>query len=98
MDVDGLLRQRRMRRVVGRQFLHSKLDERDRFPRGGIVHRGDGCDRLAAIAHLVPRQGMLAARDRQNAESLVAVGAGDDRLDAWQAGRRRHVHIEDLGV
>ncbi len=88
VDVDGLLRQRRRRRVVGRQFPHSKLDERNRFPRGGIVHRGDGCDRLAAIAHLV----------RQNAESLVAVGAGDDRLDAWQARRHRHVHIEDLGV
>ena len=57
---------------------------RDRFARGGIVDGGDRRHRLAAIAHLVARQRMLAARDRQHAEGLVAVGAGDDRLHAGE--------------
>src|SRR5262249_5085009 len=39
---------------------------------------------------------MLAARDRQHPEGLVAVGAGDDRLDARHPRRRAHVDLENL--
>ena len=83
---------------IGRQLLHLHLDERERRLGGGVVDRGDGGDRLAAIAHLVARQRMLGARDRQHAEGLVAIGAGDDRLHAGKLQRLRDVDVDDLGM
>src|SRR5262249_21041182 len=55
-------------------------------------------NRLAAVAHLVARQGILAARDREHAESVLAIGTGDDRLDAGHTQRLADVDLEDLGV
>ena len=72
--------------------------QRDGRLGGRIVDRRHRRHRLAAIAHLVARQRMLAARDRQHAEGLVAVGAGDDRLHARQLRGLRDVDLEDLGV
>ena len=69
-------------RVIGGQLADLSLISAIALLRGRVVDRGDRGDRLAAIAHLVARQRMLAARDRQHAEGLVAVGAGDDRLHA----------------
>ena len=95
---DGVRRHRFGRRVIGRQLAHLQLDAPQRFLRGGVVDRGNGGDRLAAIAHPVARQRMLAAGDRQHAKSLVAIGAGDDRLHARQLRRLRHIDFENLGV
>ena len=99
LDIAGLVRVQlaapgaiaALRGVVGGQLAHLEPDQLDRLLGGGVVDGGDRRDRLAAIAHLVARQRMLAARDRQHAEGLVAVGAGDDRLHARQpAAPRRH--------
>ena len=95
---DGVRRHRFARRVIGRQLAHLQLDAPQRFLRGRVVDRRNRRDRLAAIAHLVARQRMLAARDRQHAEGLVAVGAGDDRLHARQLRRLRDIDFEDFGV
>ncbi len=106
LDVAGLLgvqlhgvgRERIARGVVGRQLAHLQPDQLDRPLGGRVVDRRDRRDRLAAIAHLVARQRMLAARDRQHAEGLVAVGAGDDRLHARQLRSLRDVDLDDLAV
>ena len=98
MDDGGALGHRLLRGVVGRQFAHGELDQRDRALGGGVVDGGDRRDRLAAVAHLVARHGMLAARDRQHAEGLVAVGAGHDRLHARELQGRGHIDVDDLGV
>ena len=94
----GARRHRLLAGVIGGQLAHPKLDQLDRLLGDGVVDGGDGGDRLAAIAHLVARQGMLAARDRQHAEGLVAVGASDDRLHARQPQRLGDIDLEDLGV
>ena len=94
----GARRERVGRREIGRQLLHFHPDERERRLGGGVIDGGDGGDRLAAIAHLVARQRMLGARDRQHAEGLVAFGAGDDRLHAGKLQRLRHIDVDDLGV
>jgi len=83
---------------IGRQLLHLHLDERERRLGGGVVDGGDSRDRLAAIAYLVARQRMLGARDRQHAEGLVALGAGNDRLDARKLQRFRYVDVDDHGM
>ena len=98
MDDGRALGHRLLRGVVGRQLAHLELDQRDRALGGGIVDGGDRRDRLAAVAHLVARHGMLAARDRQHAERLVAVGAGDDRLHARELQGGGHIDVDDLGV
>ncbi len=98
VDVAGALRHRRLRGVVRGQFAHLELDEAERALGGGVVDGGDRRDRLAAIAHLVARQRVLAARDRQDAEGLVAIGAGDDGLHARQPQRRGDVDVDNLGV
>ena len=106
LDVAGLLgvklrrvrRERVLRLVVGGQFAHLQPDQLDRLARGGIIDRRHRRHRLAAIAHLVSRQRMLGARDRQHAEGLVAVGAGDDRLHARQLCRRGDIDFDDLAV
>jgi hypothetical protein len=106
LDIAGLLlvqqrcagRERVLRCIVGRQFLDGHLDAAQRLARGVVVERGDGRDRLAAVAHSVARQRIFGARDRQHAEALVAVGAGDDGDDARHLQRRRHVDADDLGV
>ena len=96
--VAGALRHRRLRGVVRGQFAHLELDEAERALGGGVVDGGDRRDRLAAIAHLVARQRVLAARDRQDAEGLVAIGAGDDGLHARQPQRRGDIDVDNLGV
>ena len=106
LDIAGLLlvqergagRERVLRRVIGRQLLHGHLDAAERLARGVVVDRGDGRDRLAAVAHSVARQRIFGARDRQHAEALVAVGAGDDGDDARHFQRLRHVDVENVGV
>ena len=68
LDVAGLLgvqlhgvgRERVLGGVVGRQLAHLQPDQLDRPLGGRVVDRRDGRDRLAAIAHLVSRQRMLA--------------------------------------
>ena len=84
--------------MIGGQLAHLQLDAAQRFLRGGVVDRRDRGDRLAAIAHPIARQRMLGARDRQHAETLVAIGAGDDGLDAGQLRRLRDIDLEDFGV
>ena len=64
----------------------------------GVIDGGDRRHRLAAIAHLVARERMLAARDRQHAEGLVAIGAGDDRLHAGQLCRLGDIDLENFAV
>ena len=91
-------RHRLFRAVIGRQLPHFELDETERAFRSGVVNRGHRRDRLAAIAHLLPRQGVLAARDRQHAEGLVAIGAGDDGLDAGEPQGGGDIDFEDLGM
>ena len=98
VNSDGVRRHRFGRRVIGRQFAHLQLDTPQRFLRRRIVDRGDGSDRLAAIAHPIARQRVLAARDRQHAKSLVAVGAGDDGFHARQLCRLRDVDFKNFGV
>ena len=95
---DGVRRHRFVRRVIGRKLAHLQLDAPQRFLRGRIVDRGDGGDRLAAIAHAIARQRMLAAGDRQHAKSLVAIGAGDDGFHARQLRRLGDIDVENLGV
>ena len=95
---DGAGRHRFGSRVIGREFAHLQLDAAQRLLRGSVIDRGDGGDRLAAIAHPVARQRVLAPRDRQHAKSLVAIGAGDDGLHARQLCRLRYIHFENLGV
>ena len=98
MDIARAVRHRRFGGVVGGQFTHLELDQADGSLGGGVVDRRDRRHRLAAIAHLVARHGMFAARDRQHAERLVAVGAGDDRLHARQLQRLGDIDRDDLGV
>ncbi len=98
VDEHGAGRERGFGGEISRQLADAHADEPDRPIGGGVVDRRDRGDRLAAIAHLVARERMLAARDRQHAEGLVAVGTGDDGLDAGQLERRRDVDLEDLAV
>ena len=98
MNVARALRQRCLRRVVCGQLAHLEPDQAKRPLRRGIVDGGDRGDRLAAIAHLVARQRVLAARNGKDAEGLVAIGAGDDRLHPRKPQGLRDVHFENLGV
>ena len=98
MQERGARRERVLRGVVGGQLAHHQLDAADRLARGGIVERGDGRNGLAAVAHFVARQRILAARDREHAEGLVAVGAGDDGHHAPDFQRLRYIDIDDLAV
>ena len=98
MQIDGIGRHRRPRGVIGRQLADFQLDALERFLGGRVVDRGDGSDRLAAITHTLARQRMFGARNRQNAEGLVAIGAGDDRLHARQLRSLRYVDVEDFGM
>ena len=41
---------------------------------------------------------MFGARNRQNTEALVAIGAGDDGLHARQLLSFRYVDIKDFGT
>ena len=84
--------------VVGGKFANLQLDAPQRFLGGRIVDRGNGGDRLAAVAHPVARQRMLAARDRKHTEGLVAIGAGDDRLHTGKLRRLGNIHVEDFSV
>ena len=61
----------------------------------------DSCissDRFAAITHTLACQRMFGARNRQNAEALVAIGAGDDGFHARQLRRLRDIDFKNLGV
>ncbi len=98
MDRAGVRRHRLLAGIERGQFAHREGDQADRFLGGRIIDRRDRRDRLPAIAYLVAGQGVLAASDRQHSERLVAVGAGDDRLDAGQRQRLRNVDVENLGV
>jgi len=106
LDIAGLLlvqcdragRLRGLRRVVGRQFAYLELDAAQRFARAGVVDRGDRRHRLAAITHALARQWIFAARDRQHAERLVAVGAGDDGAHAGNFKRLGYIDFDDLAV
>ena len=94
----GIGRQRRLRGEVGRQLAHVHFDQAHGGFRGRLVDGRNGGHRLALVAHLVARQRMLAARDGEDAEGLVAVGAGDDGDHARQLSCRRHVDGEDFRV
>ena len=61
---DGVRRQGFPRGVIGGQLAHLELDAPQRRFRRRVVDRGDGGDRLAAVAHAVARQDMLGAGDR----------------------------------
>ncbi len=98
VDVDRARRHRLAGRVIGGQFADFQLDAPHRFARRGVIDGGDGGDRLAAIAHAVARQRMLAARDGQHAKRLVAIGAGDDRLDAGKLQRLGDIDFENVAV
>jgi hypothetical protein len=98
MQRDRIRRQRGLGSVISRQFAHLELNAAQGLARGGVVDGGDGRHRLAAIAHAVVRQRMLAACDRQHAESLVAVGAGDDSLHARKLERLGNIDFDDFAV
>ena len=98
VDGDSARRQRFGGGVVGGQLAHFQLDPPQRLFRRRIVDRSDRGDRLAAIADAVARQGMLGARDRQHAECLIAIGAGDDRLHAGKFRGFRNIDVEDFGM
>ena len=90
--------QRVLRRVVSRKLAYGKLNAPDGFARAGVVDRGNRGHRLAAIAHFVARQRVFAARDRQHAERLVAVGAGDDGAHAGNFQRFGDIDRDNLAV
>jgi hypothetical protein len=98
MQRNRIRRHRLPRGVKGGKFAHRQPDSAQRFLRGRVVNGGDGCNRLAAIAHAVARQHMFGAGDRQHAETLVAIGTGHDRLDAGQLRSLGNVDLEDFGV
>ena len=98
VDLDGVGRQRGLRREISRQLAHLHLDEAHGLLRGRLVDGRHRRHRLALVAHLVAGQRMLAARDRQHAEGPGAVRAGDDRQHARQLRRLRDVDVEDLRV
>ena len=98
MQIDGIGRHRRPRGVIRRQLADFQLDALERFLGGRVVDRGDSSDRLAAITHTLARQRMFGARNRQNAEALVAIGAGDDGLHARQLLSLRYVDVKDFGM
>ena len=98
VKVDGIGRHRCARAVIGGQLADLQLDAPQRFLGGRLVDRRHGGDRLAAISHPIARQRILGAGDRQDAETLVAISAGDDCLDARQLRRFRDIHVENFGV
>src|SRR5262249_3003007 len=91
-------RERVLGGVIGWQVAHREPDTADCFARGGIIERGDCGDGFATIPHLFARERMLAARDWEHTESLIAVGAGDDRYRAGHFQRFRYIHRNDLAV
>ena len=98
MDVDRSLGQGRLGAVVGGELAHAQADEAERLLGHRLVDRGYGGDRLAAIAHALAREGILALRYRQHAEGLVAIGPGDDGDDPREPGGCVDVELEDLRV
>jgi hypothetical protein len=81
---DGIGGQRRACCIIGGQLAHAHADQTNgALGRRGIDggHRRDG---FSLVAHLVACQGVLAARDRQHAEGLRAVGPSQHRLHAGQ--------------
>ena len=98
VQLDGIGRHRGLRGVIAGQFAHRHLDATDRLARGGVIDRSHRRHRLAAIADTIARQRMFAAGDRQHAEGLVAIGAGDDRLHAWNFQRLGDIDVENLGM
>ena len=83
---------------VGRQgvvFHHDGVQ--GLFGRPGI-HRGHRGDAFALVAHLVPGQRILVARQGQHAERHVALLPGDHRSHARHGFGRRNVDGHDAGV
>ncbi len=78
VQLHGVRRQRVLRAEVGGQLAHLHPDEADGLVGRDLVDGRHRRHRLALVAHLVARQRILVARDRQHAEGLVAIGAGDD--------------------
>jgi len=95
---DGALYQRLLRGVVGGKLAHFQLDPAQGFLGGGVVDRRDRGERLAAIACALARQHMFSAGDRQNAEGLVAIGAGHNRFDAREFCRFGNVDLKNFRV
>ena len=98
MQIDGIFRQRRMRREIGGQFPYFEFDEPECFLRSGVVNRCNGCHRFATIAHPLARHRMLAAGNGQHAKGFVAVGSGDHRRNARQLKSFRYVDLEYFGM
>ncbi len=63
-----------------------------------IVIGGNGRHRLPAIAHFIARQRMLGARDRKDAEGLVAIGTGDNGAHARQLECPSNVDVDNFSV
>ncbi|MNK89296.1 hypothetical protein D3C87_1093030 [compost metagenome] len=85
--------QRIFRRQQRRKLLVLHLDELDGPPRRGQIDSRDRSDRLAHIAHMVPREHVLVLDERPVQPRKV--GAGQDASDAWQARRARDVDPDD---
>jgi hypothetical protein len=69
---------------MGGQGVDLDLDQLQRAGGGGGIDGGDGRNGLAAIADAVARHRVFVHRDRQDAEGMPAIGAGDDGQHARQ--------------
>ena len=98
VQLHGIRRERVLCRIVAGQFPHLQPDQFDRPFGGGIVDGRHRRHRLAAITHLISCERVLAAGDRQHAEGLVTIGAGDDRLHARQLRGGRDIDFDDVAV
>jgi hypothetical protein len=83
---------------VGRDRAHPHPYQPEGGVRSSVVHRRHRRHRLAAIAHPVARQRILAHGDRQDTEGRVAVRAGDHRQHPGQRASRLDIDVEDLRV
>ena len=98
VQVHGLRRGRFLCGVVGGQFPVGHLDLCEGRQGRRVVDCRDCRHGFSAIAHPFPRQGIFVHRDGQDAERLVAVGAGDDGYDAGQRLRCAGIDGDDLGM
>ena len=98
VQIDGAGRHRGLCGVISRQFADFQLDALERLLGGGVVDRRDSGDRFAAVTHALARQRIFGARNRQDAEAFVAIGAGHDGLHARQLLGFRHIDVENLSM
>ena len=98
VQLDRVPGARRLGGEIGRQILVFDLDEIQRALRRRDVDRRHRRHRLAAIAHAVAGERVFVHRDRQHAEGVGAVLAGDHGVDAWQRLGRGCVDADDPGM